>query len=168
MSKKDYEIVRVVVNEMNNIEVRIDAAYQLSLRYMNMKELITDELVEEVLEIIKREKTLPGQKKAARTIFIIKYGRTKANKLIFPIAKVTDRNDSLVGMWTREVKKRDGACVRCGNDRNLHAHHINHWVDDPVNRTNVNNGITLCDNCHSLEHPTIRNLILKTGGRRNG
>jgi len=153
---------------MDNIEARIDAAYQLSLRYMNMKELITDELVEEVLEIIKREETLPGQKKAARTILIIKYGRTKASKLIFPFATVTDRNDSLVGMWAREVKKRDKMCLRCGSEKNLHAHHINRWVDDPVNRTNVNNGITLCDKCHSLEHPKIRNLILKTGGRRNG
>lgn len=36
--------------------------------------------------------------------------------------------------------------------RQLFVHHISHWSDDPINRINLDNGITLCNKCHSAEH----------------
>ena len=40
----------------------------------------------------------------------------------------------------------------CGHTVELHAHHINNWSDYPEQRYNVDNGITMCSNCHMLFH----------------
>ena len=59
-------------------------------------------------------------------------------------------------------------CTKCGSKENLHAHHIirlydiceqyNMNADEILNSEefhDINNGITLCQNCHALEHPYI-------------
>jgi 5-methylcytosine-specific restriction endonuclease McrA len=56
--------------------------------------------------------------------------------------------------WVVGVFKRDGytcqVCKRIGGD--LNAHHIKLWKDFPELRFDVNNGITLCVDCHYLTH----------------
>ena len=59
-------------------------------------------------------------------------------------------------------------CTKCGSKENLHAHHViqlydiceqyNMNADEILNSEefhDINNGITLCQNCHALEHPYI-------------
>ena len=53
--------------------------------------------------------------------------------------------------WRREVKQRDGdTCRVCGVHLNLHIHHIKPLEKYPDFATEIDNGITLCGNCHAL------------------
>jgi hypothetical protein len=52
--------------------------------------------------------------------------------------------------WRKLVLKRDNyTCRECGaTDKELSAHHIKSFVDFPEDRFDINNGITLCLDCH--------------------
>jgi HNH endonuclease len=57
--------------------------------------------------------------------------------------------------WRDAVRKRDKhTCQQCGRKakHGLHAHHIKPWNDCPEGRFDVDNGITLCERCHSEAH----------------
>lgn len=61
--------------------------------------------------------------------------------------------------WRRRVYSRDSYTCQCCGSKNgdsktvyLNAHHIKNWLDYPDERYNVNNGITLCKECHMLFH----------------
>jgi len=57
--------------------------------------------------------------------------------------------------WCQDVFKRDNyTCTKCGdnNGGNLNAHHIKTFAKYPKLRYKVNNGITLCEQCHRKEH----------------
>ena len=54
--------------------------------------------------------------------------------------------------WASLVKDRDKKCTECGSVYDLHAHHIKQYKSHPELRTDVNNGITLCGNCHRKWH----------------
>lgn len=58
------------------------------------------------------------------------------------------------GKWRRDVLSRDQAiCQHCGDkDVPLVAHHILSWEDFPHLRDDVDNGLTLCNPCHFIEH----------------
>ena len=58
-------------------------------------------------------------------------------------------------VWRKEVFSRDGyACKKCGDSSggNLNAHHILGFSKYPELRFSIDNGITLCKNCHKIEH----------------
>ena len=54
------------------------------------------------------------------------------------------------------VKSRDdNTCQVCGKRklaRNLHAHHLESYSDNPELRTVLSNGISLCGDCHEKFH----------------
>ena len=52
------------------------------------------------------------------------------------------------------VYKRDNyTCQKCNKSKcNLNAHHLNSFHWDKINRFNIDNGITLCKNCHKEFH----------------
>ena len=53
--------------------------------------------------------------------------------------------------WRNKVKKRDGyICRRCGFHKNLHVHHILPKAKYQMFSHRIDNGLTLCGNCHSL------------------
>ena len=56
--------------------------------------------------------------------------------------------------WRRDVfSKDDYTCQHCGKYGGvLHAHHIKDWANHPDLRLNINNGTTLCPDCHYKEH----------------
>lgn len=65
--------------------------------------------------------------------------------------------------WKKLVKARDNnTCQHCGSKKELHVHHIIEWAKDESKRFDVNNGITLCIDCHGLVHG--RNFRLKKNG----
>jgi nitrate/TMAO reductase-like tetraheme cytochrome c subunit len=82
--------------------------------------------------------------------------------------------------WRKDVLKRDdNTCQLCHcNNSTMHVHHIRKWIDYPELRTDVNNGITLCEKCHYKiygkekeyeEHflQIIANKILNPRGENN-
>ena len=67
------------------------------------------------------------------------------------------RKDVETVRWRKKVFERDDyTCVKCNDDTggNLIAHHKNGWHWDVENRYNIDNGGTLCKNCH-VEFHTI-------------
>ena len=61
------------------------------------------------------------------------------------------RNSPKYNQWKNEIKRRDGnACRRCGFENNLHVHHIKPFKKFPEFAVELDNGLTLCGNCHSL------------------
>jgi len=81
-------------------------------------------------------------------------GTTKINKLI--------RNSKQYTKWRDSVYKRDNyTCqncgARCGNGKriNLNAHHIKEFSKYPLLIFDIDNGITLCENCHREVHNLV-------------
>ena len=78
-------------------------------------------------------------------------GKTKLNKLIRTRAKYQE--------WRNSVFERDNwTCQKCGIASGigrrvyLHAHHIKQYSEFPKLIYKKENGLTLCKNCHLLEH----------------
>ena len=70
-----------------------------------------------------------------------------------------ERATNEYNLWRRNVYSKDnytcqccGIHSGCGKSLVLNAHHIYNWKDNPKLRYNVENGITLCSNCHVLFH----------------
>lgn len=69
--------------------------------------------------------------------------------------RISKRNYPEYTAWRSSVFERDGyACQVCLDTigGNLNAHHINGYHWDEGGRTDINNGITLCDSCHKEFH----------------
>jgi hypothetical protein len=55
--------------------------------------------------------------------------------------------------WRIAVFVRDNhICQQCGNKGEIHAHHIKAFAEYPDERFNIENGITLCIDCHGKIH----------------
>lgn len=69
--------------------------------------------------------------------------------------------------WRTSVFERDNFTCQCCNDnsgRNLQAHHIENFTNNEDLRFSINNGITLCENCHN---PSIIGSFHHTYGTFN-
>ncbi len=65
--------------------------------------------------------------------------------------------------WRREVKQRDeNLCRQCGFNRNLEVHHIKLLNKYPEFATELDNGLTLCGNHHTLLKGKEESTNLKT------
>lgn len=63
------------------------------------------------------------------------------------------RSDPQVGEWRDAVLSRDGyRCTSCHSEKDPHAHHVMRWIDAPHLRVVVDNGTTLCGECHRKVH----------------
>ena len=58
------------------------------------------------------------------------------------------RNNYECRQWRMRVLERDGICQMCGSAENLIVHHIKSFSKHQKLRTEMSNGITLCDGCH--------------------
>lgn len=57
--------------------------------------------------------------------------------------------------WRGQVFLRDNfSCQSCGDNKggNLNAHHIENYSNNKEKRFDINNGITLCGDCHTSFH----------------
>lgn len=55
--------------------------------------------------------------------------------------------------WVKSILERDNyTCQKCGSNRELCAHHINNYANFKKERLNLDNGITLCKDCHKEIH----------------
>lgn len=67
--------------------------------------------------------------------------------------------------WANAVISRDGGkCRNCGaSGVELHAHHVESYMDNPSKRWDVDNGITLCHKCHWDEHSALDANAVNSG-----
>jgi len=65
-----------------------------------------------------------------------------------------DRNKTASKVWRKKVYERDGYnCVVCGkHGGDLNAHHLEAYDSNAELRFSVDNGVTLCPDCHILFH----------------
>lgn len=80
----------------------------------------------------------------------MRYSRTNRRT-----SNITDRSRyhclPIYKQWRKDVLKRDGRTCQmpdCGAKKRLQVHHIHKWASSPVLRYTIDNGITLCYNCH--------------------
>jgi hypothetical protein len=67
--------------------------------------------------------------------------------------KAAMRDDGEVWHWRKAVLNRDdNRCRSCSAEEKLEAHHILSWKDHPEARLLLENGITLCRQCHDKVH----------------
>lgn len=86
-------------------------------------------------------------------------------KDIYPHIKNSVEFRFAIMTWGKAVKKRDGyKCTRCGTKDKLHAHHIIPKSVDPTKILDIDNGKTLCKECHVLTHREMK-LSLNTPKR---
>lgn len=58
-----------------------------------------------------------------------------------------------VNSWSKTIKKMDNyICKLCNSKKNIQAHHIQPKQDFPKLCLELNNGVTLCENCHENIH----------------
>ena len=58
-------------------------------------------------------------------------------------------------LWSKQIMERDNyTCQTCGDNKggNLNAHHLNAWSAFPEQRFDLDNGVTLCTDCHKELH----------------
>lgn len=66
--------------------------------------------------------------------------------------------------WRKQVYERDKyKCQMCSNGGKINAHHIKNYSSNLKFRTDIDNGITLCEDCHNKFHEKygIKNNNLK-------
>jgi len=120
----------------------------------------TELVIEAMAVIISDEILCPNRKHAAS--LILSHFVPDWREIVEDAAVVVDRGDPLVRRWRKKVLERDNhTCVRCGKKGKV-AHHKIPWVISPVHRIDIDNGITLCIDCHADEHKndSFKNLIL--------
>ena len=130
---------------------RIRAGEEMLKRYLDVP--VDFDMAVDCMVAIMSPTATKYQKAAARVVLNKFFGVVETNNMINDVAVVYDRNDALVRRWKKAVFKRDSyKCCKCGSNKRIVAHHISYWSNDPINRVNVDNGITLCSKCHAQEH----------------
>lgn len=77
--------------------------------------------------------------------------------------RLEEYRSSAVGQWSMAVRERDGhRCQRCGANGNLHAHHVKPRAMFPELALELDNGLTLCKECHIEEHRRLRASYLSS------
>lgn len=58
--------------------------------------------------------------------------------------------------WSKQVLRRDKwRCVACGVGGSVHAHHLRSYRLHPEIRSDLNNGATVCPDCHRAYHSHV-------------
>ena len=77
----------------------------------------------------------------------------KYNLLLTDVDRDKKRKYYELAVWRSYVFKRDNYnCTICNSDKHINAHHIINFSSDKLKRTDPDNGITLCKECHINFH----------------
>lgn len=97
-------------------------------------------------------------KESRRKMSVAKKGKyTGAENPNWKGAEITDevreRRSYKAKVWRQECLTRDKfTCTVCESKKNLHVHHILPFATHPDRRWDINNGQTVCANCHEKIH----------------
>ena len=78
-----------------------------------------------------------------------KYDKRHLLKLSLANSKISQRT---LTAWALQVKERTPFCEWCYSEDNLEAHHIMPKAKYPQYALDINNGRTMCQNCHKNCH----------------
>lgn len=93
--------------------------------------------------------------KEVKSLFILI--KSKLDKINISYWNFEDRRSYKYKLWKKSVLERDKhICQKCGNKNNLIVHHIKHFNSNKELRFDINNGITLCQECHKEVHKNER------------
>lgn len=102
------------------------------------------------------EKQLEGLKLGWKTNHVKGEGAVNWKGGITPEHKLI-RNSKAYQDWRTKVFKRDNhTCQECGDQGYLNAHHIKPFAKFPEFRFDVDNGITVCLDCHNVIERGVR------------
>lgn len=72
-------------------------------------------------------------------------------------ASIDRHRQRTLNAWAKKVKERDGyQCRECGSRENLHAHHLLPKAEYPDFQYDIENGVTLCLECHEKIHSWMK------------
>lgn len=78
----------------------------------------------------------------------LKFNKTKESKNY-----TFERKQTGLSTWSKKVIKRfNGHCCVCFTTEKLHAHHLYSYKYYPDLRIDINNGVCLCVECHTIFH----------------
>jgi hypothetical protein len=67
--------------------------------------------------------------------------------------KENPRDNNKYRSWRDKIRKRDkSTCVLCGEIAWIVVHHIVRWIDNEILRYHEQNGVCLCNYCHTKHH----------------
>ena len=149
---KYYEDFDYIIADPNDVVV-------YHFEEINTKEAscVLDYMVKEILRYITPQTDMDiimssrGIKRFNDTKIIV----LKQIKKVSILKKIT--RGSLHNAWSKMVRYRDKKCTECNSVNDLHAHHIKQYKDFEELRYDVNNGITLCNQCHRKHHKINNN-----------
>lgn len=71
----------------------------------------------------------------------------------------SNRSTPEYNAWRKAVYERENyACQECGSTNKINAHHVKSWRSYIQLRFDVDNGQTLCEQCHKEKHPHLERL----------
>ena len=75
--------------------------------------------------------------------------------------RVGSRDSAVIHKFRKTVLERDGrvCCICLSEDKPVHVHHITPWKDNKALRSDPNNGIVMCVECHKEYHKAYRGRI---------
>lgn len=95
--------------------------------------------------------------KSRRGRFVVAALKDVLDRNLSSYESFDERRSGKYRTWKRHVLKRDEyRCQRCGSEQELCVHHIKPFADYPELRYSVDNGVTLCKECHRMEHKSER------------
>lgn len=98
-----------------------------------------------------------GRKRTPESIekFVKKISGKKHYKWIKDRTKISSRDrNNKSKTWAKQIKKKYNyiCCICHKKGGELNSHHIKSWKEYPDVRYNLDNGITLCTDCHRWVH----------------
>lgn len=97
--------------------------------------------------------------------YINKFGSTNGNYNPNLTEEDRQRKRLKISPWKNTIKKRDNyTCQKCGYHGKKHdgimiAHHLNNYSQFKEQRTDINNGVCLCKDCHKSIHKHYGMLV---------
>lgn len=128
-SKIRRKISKALTGKLHSEETKLKQSKKAKQRYASIEERI------------KARERLKGNKGSNW-----QGGLTAINKLL--------RNSMFFRLWREKIFKRDNwTCQECSQrGGELHPHHIKPFANYPKLRFEIDNGITLCRDCHGMQH----------------
>ena len=131
-----------------------DTMRTLLVGYVGNKEFLKKDIGKEYT-ITGNIRKLPSLKSLNGFQYIMRTGRIEYNEHSEDMENISfnDKRD-IPGYdeWRKHVLSRDKKCVVCGGDKNLHAHHLFGYKENPSLRVHTENGVAVCEWCHNKYH----------------